>query len=70
MASYPWIVSHEKQQQDLNDFPNLKRWFESIQSRPATIAAYKAGEGLRSGEMSEADKKVLFGQTSTTAKDG
>ncbi|HCK18284.1 MAG TPA: thiol:disulfide oxidoreductase [Thalassospira sp.] len=68
MACYPWIVSHEKQQQDLNDFPNLKRWFENIQARPATIAAYKAGEGLRSGEMSEEDKKVLFGQTAKTTK--
>jgi len=25
MASYPWIVPHERQLQDLNDFPNLKR---------------------------------------------
>ena len=68
MACYPWIVSHEKQQQDLNDFPNLKRWFENIQARPATIAAYKAGEGLRSGEMSEEDKKVLFGQTARSTQ--
>jgi GSH-dependent disulfide-bond oxidoreductase len=25
MASYPWTVSHERQKQDLNDFPHLKR---------------------------------------------
>jgi GST-like protein len=68
MACYPWIVSHEKQQQDLNEFPNLKRWFEAIQSRPATIAAYKAGEGLRAGEMSEEDKKILFGQTAKSTQ--
>ena len=28
MACYPWTASHEKQSQDMNDFPNLKRWFE------------------------------------------
>jgi GST-like protein len=40
MACYPWIVPYEKQKQNINDFPNLKRWFESIGSRPATKRAY------------------------------
>ena len=40
MACYPWIVPHEKQQQNLDNFPNLKRWFEAIKSRPATLRAY------------------------------
>jgi GST-like protein len=36
MASYPWTVSYERQGQDLNDFPHLKRWFEAIRARPAS----------------------------------
>ena len=32
MASYPWIVPYANQGQDLNDFPNLKRWFEAIEA--------------------------------------
>jgi GSH-dependent disulfide-bond oxidoreductase len=40
MAAYPWIVSHELQQINLNDFPNVQRWFESLQSRPAIKRAY------------------------------
>src|SRR5690606_10157572 len=44
MACYPWIVSHERQEQDLNDYPNLKRWFEMIQARPATQRAYERSE--------------------------
>jgi len=40
MASYPWIVPHERQGQKLEDFPNLKRWFDAIASRPATQRAY------------------------------
>ncbi|WP_430474721.1 glutathione binding-like protein [Thalassospira lucentensis] len=65
MASYPWVVSYEKQQQDLNDFPNLKRWFETIQSRPATIAAYKAAEPYSATPaVTEEGKKILFGQSS------
>src|SRR5690606_37845259 len=40
MASYPWIVPYERQQQDLHAFPNLHRWFEQIRERPATVRAY------------------------------
>lgn len=41
MACYPWIVPHEGQGQNLNDFPNVKRWFESMGARPAVKAAYE-----------------------------
>jgi GST-like protein len=40
MAAYPWIVPYERQSQKLEDFPNLKRWFETMQARPAVIRAY------------------------------
>jgi GST-like protein len=40
MACYPWIVSHAKQSQNLDDFPHVKRWFETIRARPATERAY------------------------------
>lgn len=68
MASYPWIVPHERQGQNLDDFPNLKRWFDAIAERPATIRAYAKGEEIRPSnqQMSEEDKKVLFGQTAAS----
>ena len=44
MACYPWIHSHERQSQNLDDFPNLKRWFEAISDRPATQRAYALAE--------------------------
>ena len=34
IASYPWIVPYEKQQQSLDDFPHLKRWFNEIKAQP------------------------------------
>jgi GST-like protein len=40
MAIYPWIVSHKWQSQNLEDFPNVLRWFNLIQARPATVKAY------------------------------
>ena len=70
MASYPWIVPHERQGQDLNDFPNLKRWFEAIRSRPATVRAYAAGETFRSRDstVDEESRKILFGQTAASTR--
>ena len=44
IAAYPWIVPHEAQSQNLNDFPNLKRWFQAIAARPATLRAYARAE--------------------------
>lgn len=71
MASYPWIVPWQKQLQSLQDFPNLKRWFEMVAARPATVRAYARGEPYRrEGPMSDAEKKVLFGQTAATVRKG
>ena len=39
MAAYPWVIP-ERQGQDMDDFPNLKRWHAAIRSRPATTRAY------------------------------
>jgi len=61
-AIYPWIVPHERQGQNLADFPNVKRWFEAIAARPATVRAYEKGEPWeRKGPMTDEEKKVLFG---------
>jgi GST-like protein len=43
MAAYPWVVPHEAQDQVLSNFPHLKRWFETIEARPATVRAYALG---------------------------
>ena len=69
MACYPWIVPWKRQQQNLDDFPNLRRWFELIAARPATVRAYAKGEPY-SGRPAVTDegKKILFGQTAASAK--
>jgi GSH-dependent disulfide-bond oxidoreductase len=35
IAAFPWIRPYERQGQSLDDYPNLKRWFEAIDARPA-----------------------------------
>ena len=69
MAAYPWIVPHERQGQNLDEFLHLKRWFEDIMARPATVRAYERAKEINTEPtMSEEAKKVLFGQTATVVK--
>lgn len=67
MACYPWIVPHAKQQQNLEDFPHLQRWFNDIASRPAVIRAYETGQQVTNQPtVTEESKKILFNQTATS----
>jgi GSH-dependent disulfide-bond oxidoreductase len=35
IATYPWVGRHEIHQVKLEQFPNVKRWFDAISTRPA-----------------------------------
>jgi GST-like protein len=37
IATYPWVARHEWHKVDLADFPNVKRWFDTIGRRPAVV---------------------------------
>ena len=67
MAAYPWIVPHEAQGQNLDDFPHVLRWFETIKVRPATLRAYERGAAINANPtVNEESRKILFGQTART----
>lgn len=71
MASYPWIVPHERQGQNLDDFPHLKRWFAAIRERPATQRAYALAKQINPAPVVNEDaKRILFGQDATTVRPG
>jgi GST-like protein len=66
IACYPWVVPWERQGQNLADFPHLKRWFEAIQARPATVRAYEWTPKVnpnQGGVRTEEERRILFGQT-------
>ena len=69
MASYPWVVPYERQGQNLDDFPHLKRWFNAIAARPATVRAYEKAKAVNlPAPMTGEAKKILFGQTAAIVK--
>ncbi|GHD06659.1 glutathione S-transferase N-terminal domain-containing protein [Tianweitania populi] len=63
MACVGWIKPHKNQGQDLNDFPNLKRWYEAVNARPAVERGLAVANEARSNLADDKDaQKVLFGQ--------
>jgi glutathione S-transferase len=64
MAIWPWIVPHARQGIHLDDFPQVKAWFERVGQRPAVQAGMKVGEALRrppTGKAAEEARRILFG---------
>lgn len=67
IASYPWIVPHAMHQQQLEDFPNLKRWFDAIQARPAVQRAYALVQQVNpprelTAEEQAEQQRILYGR--------
>ena len=65
IAVFPWLRSHERQGQDLNDFPHVKRWFEAIDARPAVqrgLQVLSENQRKKPGFDDKA-REILFGKT-------
>jgi len=62
MAIFPWIVPYERQGQNLADYPNLKRWFDAINERPAVQRGLALLREERvNPNMDEKAREILFG---------
>jgi GST-like protein len=64
MACVGWVNLWKRQDQNIDDFPHLKRWLETVKARPAVQRGMALGIELRQG-IDMKDPKVqgvLFGQ--------
>ncbi len=64
VAVFPWLVPHENQGQNLDDYPNLKRWYEAVQNRPAVQRGLEVGKEHRrqlNRDMDDETRGTLFG---------
>jgi GST-like protein len=69
MACYPWVVPWKRQGMNLDDFQNLKRWFEAIAARPAVIRAYARGKEINEAPVvTDEARRILFGQNAQTVR--
>jgi GST-like protein len=68
IACYPWIVPYEAHGQDLAAFSHLRRWFETMATRPAVGRTYQDVENVYAPKqaLSEAERNALFNQGAKT----
>ncbi|GGF76902.1 thiol:disulfide oxidoreductase [Terasakiella brassicae] len=61
IACMPWIRSYKNQGQELDDYPNLKRWFLTIKERPAVHRGLDVlNEHSRTKAYDKEELKTLF----------
>jgi GST-like protein len=71
MATYPWIRMHERQGQQLADFPAVAQWFDRMSARAAVVKAYEIAAAINTQPtVTEEGRKILFGQSASTARQG
>ncbi|MFZ6847493.1 glutathione binding-like protein [Undibacterium sp. RuRC25W] len=63
IATFPWTRSFANQGIDWADFPNAKRWFDEISSRPAVERGVKVLADLRKPLTDDKAKDILFGSS-------
>ena len=62
IATWPWLRYGDKQGQNLNAHPNLKRWFELVAERPAVQKGlHVLAERTRKQPFTEQERDILFG---------
>ncbi len=67
IATFPWLIPHKLQGQSIEDFPNLKRWYDAIMERPAVKRGLAVmADQLKQQRQGPPDKQawdVLFGKS-------
>ena len=65
IAVFPWLRSYERQGQDLDDFPHVKRWFEVISARPAVQRGLEVlcEKRRKKTGFDKKESEILFGKT-------
>jgi len=65
IASFPWLRGAEQRGVDIGEYPNVKRWFDEINARPAVQRALKVlAEVQAANAAPHSDKSwdIMFGK--------
>jgi GST-like protein len=63
IAIFPWTRSHANQGIELGEFPNFRRWFQAMESRPAVQRGVRVLADRRKPITGEKERDILFGAT-------
>ena len=64
MAIFPWSIAPERQDVNIDDYPNVKRWRAAMNARPAVKRALDVlADRRRQGDYTPEQRDILFGAT-------
>jgi GST-like protein len=63
IAIFPWLRSWQNQGVVIEEFPHLKRWFDTIAARPAVQRGVQVLAHLRKPLTDDKSREALFGTT-------
>lgn len=64
MAAFPWVAGYKRFGFDLDQFSNLRRWFDAVKERPAVQRGMQVGsDWSEAGQIDEQARQIMFGQT-------
>jgi GST-like protein len=63
IAIFPWLRSWQNQGVVIEEFPHLKRWFDTIAARPAVQRGVQVLAHLRKPLTDDKSREALFGNT-------
>jgi len=61
IAIFPWTRSYANQGVNLDEYPNVKRWFDAINARPAVQRGVQVLADRRRPITGEKERNILFG---------
>lgn len=69
IATFPWIRNADRRNVDLGQYSNVLRWHDAIAARPAVQRGVAVlAENQRRGQMTDAEREVMFGKTQFAAR--
>ena len=63
IATWPWTRSYKNQGIDLDDFPNVRRWFDTIAARAAAQRGVQVLDKARKPLTDDKAREMLFGNS-------
>jgi len=69
IAIFPWCRSPERRGVSHDDYPNVKRWFEAVEARPAVRRGVEVlSQSIRQGDHTKEAWNLLFGEEQYRAR--
>lgn len=70
MAAFPWIIPYKRFGQNMDTYPNVRRWFDAVKARPAVQRGVNVGKDKVTdpAKISEEHRQRMFAQSGASVR--